>query len=65
LITDADGVRRQPAGPFILVRVLSAVAAWGFFILTFYWIALWLVVGVILLLVSTLRRSANRFVKPS
>jgi hypothetical protein len=37
----------------------------GFFILTFYWIALWLVVGVILLLVSTLRRSANRFVKPS
>lgn len=48
-----------------LLWLLRGVAAWGVFILTFYWIALWLVVGVILLLVSALRRSANRSVKPS
>ena len=44
---------------------LRAVAAWGFLILAYYWIALCLVVGVILLLVSSLRRSANRFANPS
>jgi hypothetical protein len=45
--------------------LLRAAPAWGFFVLTFYWIALCLVVGVILLLVSALRRSANRSAKPS
>jgi hypothetical protein len=45
--------------------LLRAEAAWGFFILTFYWVVLWLVVGVILLLASALRPSANRSAKPS
>ena len=48
-----------------VLLLLGAVASWGFFVLTFYWIALCLIVGLIPAFVSALRRRANRSVNPS
>jgi hypothetical protein len=41
--------------------LLRAEAAWGFLILTYYWILLCLIVGLILCLAVALRRFAGRF----
>jgi hypothetical protein len=53
------------AGMTTVSWLLRAPAAGGFLILTYYWIALCLIVGLILLFATALRRSANRFAKPS
>lgn len=57
---------------FVLLAILTAVlwlvraeAAWGFLILTYYWIIFCFIVGVILLAAALLRRLAGRTARPS